>query len=86
MDIFLDLEEKMIKFCVVGKLDEENAEKDNEPKMWNYKDVKVNEMGWCPHVNLYISAVKATVRVARIPIDHYGHNIDNLFPNEDSIN
>ena len=86
MDIFLDLEEKMIKFCVVGKLDEENAERDNEPKMCNYKDVKVNEMGWCPHVNLYTSALNATVRVAEIPIQYYGRKIDNLFPDEDSIN
>merc|ERR1711933_46257 len=42
MDILLDLDEKMLKFCVVGKLDEENAKRDNEPKMRNYKNVEIN--------------------------------------------
>ena len=70
VDMLLDVDQGILKFCVVGQLkDELEAIMHDLPRDTN--------TGWVPHFNTFCEGTK--LRIARIPIELYGQPNNDLW-------
>ena len=71
VDLLLDVDNKTLNICVVGKCDDKH-----EAKIWNLDD---NENGWVPHLNCYsYNHSGHQFRIAKIPNDWYGKYVKEI--------